>query len=479
MTASPSTAQPVPGAQPPPGAEATPPGGLGPADAEEEPPEKRRRKLLILLLLLAAFVLLIGLAIWYLLFRQPIPIPAIPGEPIMPGYVTSVYGASRPMGVAVTPAGDRIYIGATAGDQTALVFDAQGNQLAKMQPPISTGSSHVPVYLAINPLTGDVYVSDRPTASIYVYDAQGNYLRAFTPSDGITGWQPLGIAFDPAGNLYVTDVGQRPQRGARVRSLRQAGPRPGRSRRAQLPERRRDRQRRVRVRDRQQQRAAARLRPGRDHRRQGQPRRRPGQSRPPARPGHRSAGPRLRGGRECPLGLRLRPVHGGRSPASPTSARSAPRVSPTGSFNTPTASRSMRAADSTSPTRPTTGCSCGATELTSAKGGGGPKAPASPPGRRTTSSLRSSEKGGEDSLKRLMLLIAAGSLWLFLAAVPVFADGGPHVAANNSGVNGINADGCAGCHRAHRAQGEPLLLAASETALCLTCHGATGLGVGG
>jgi predicted CXXCH cytochrome family protein len=79
-------------------------------------------------------------------------------------------------------------------------------------------------------------------------------------------------------------------------------------------------------------------------------------------------------------------------------------------------------------------------------------------------------------LKRLMLLIAAGSLWLFLAAVPVFADGGPHVAANNSGVNGINADGCAGCHRAHRAQGEFLLLAESGTSLCLTCHGATGLG---
>src|SRR5450759_607709 len=75
-----------------------------------------------------------------------------------------------------------------------------------------------------------------------------------------------------------------------------------------------------------------------------------------------------------------------------------------------------------------------------------------------------------------MLLIAAGSLWLFLAAVPVFADGGPHVAANNSGVNGISADGCAGCHRAHRAQGEFLLLAESGTALCLTCHGATGLG---
>jgi predicted CXXCH cytochrome family protein len=54
------------------------------------------------------------------------------------------------------------------------------------------------------------------------------------------------------------------------------------------------------------------------------------------------------------------------------------------------------------------------------------------------------------------------------------------VAANNSGVNGLNADGCAGCHRAHRAQSSPgegaLLAASSETALCLVCHGTTGLG---
>ncbi|MEW6225055.1 MAG: cytochrome c3 family protein [Chloroflexota bacterium] len=75
-----------------------------------------------------------------------------------------------------------------------------------------------------------------------------------------------------------------------------------------------------------------------------------------------------------------------------------------------------------------------------------------------------------------MLLIAAGSLWLFLAAVPVFADGGPHVASVNNGSAGVNADSCAGCHRAHTAQGEFLLVASSATSSCLTCHGTTGLG---
>ena len=79
-------------------------------------------------------------------------------------------------------------------------------------------------------------------------------------------------------------------------------------------------------------------------------------------------------------------------------------------------------------------------------------------------------------MRRLALLLAGGALWLFLAAIPALADGGPHVSAINNGSLGISADGCAGCHRAHTAQGPFLLNAADEEALCLTCHGASGTG---
>jgi predicted CXXCH cytochrome family protein len=79
-------------------------------------------------------------------------------------------------------------------------------------------------------------------------------------------------------------------------------------------------------------------------------------------------------------------------------------------------------------------------------------------------------------VRRLALLFAGGAVWLFLAAIPVLADGGPHVASINSGSAGLNADSCAGCHRAHSAQGEFLLIGASGPALCLTCHGAAGIG---
>jgi predicted CXXCH cytochrome family protein len=76
-------------------------------------------------------------------------------------------------------------------------------------------------------------------------------------------------------------------------------------------------------------------------------------------------------------------------------------------------------------------------------------------------------------------LVAAPLLagaWLFAAALPALADGGPHVAAANSGVSTLTTDSCAGCHRAHTAQGEMLINAPNEEALCLTCHGAAGTG---
>jgi predicted CXXCH cytochrome family protein len=72
--------------------------------------------------------------------------------------------------------------------------------------------------------------------------------------------------------------------------------------------------------------------------------------------------------------------------------------------------------------------------------------------------------------------MAVGATWLFLAAIPALADGGPHVVVINDGSLGINADSCAGCHRAHTAQGPMLINAEDEEALCLTCHGSGGVG---
>ncbi len=75
-------------------------------------------------------------------------------------------------------------------------------------------------------------------------------------------------------------------------------------------------------------------------------------------------------------------------------------------------------------------------------------------------------------MRRFGLLIGAGTIWLFLLAIPVLADNGPHVAGQFSGTT---TSSCAGCHRAHSAAAANLLLE-EQPGLCYTCHGSTGTG---
>ena len=178
------------------------------AAGHEAPPVKKGRRnakkiaaLVILLLLLAA---LFG---WYLMNRKPLS--ELPGLSTtkLPHYQSSIYGATKPLGVAVSASGDRIYVTESDGERVVRVYDRAGKPSGTLKPASSTGREHLPMYVAISPTTQDVYVSDRFTASIYVYDAKGTYLRTFAPKGDLGGkWNPLGLAFGPDGSLYVTDI---------------------------------------------------------------------------------------------------------------------------------------------------------------------------------------------------------------------------------------------------------------------------------
>jgi predicted CXXCH cytochrome family protein len=50
------------------------------------------------------------------------------------------------------------------------------------------------------------------------------------------------------------------------------------------------------------------------------------------------------------------------------------------------------------------------------------------------------------------------------------------VSSINNGTTSLTADSCAGCHRAHTGQGPMIINAASEEAMCVSCHGATSTG---
>ncbi len=83
-------------------------------------------------------------------------------------------------------------------------------------------------------------------------------------------------------------------------------------------------------------------------------------------------------------------------------------------------------------------------------------------------------------MRRLIIIGFGGALWLLLAALPVLADGGPHVMDYNNGSTGISADGCASCHRIHTSKSPTGYLLTSADAIvttfCRSCHGASGTG---
>ena len=164
---------------------------------------KRKKQLSALAIALVILGLLFA---WYLMNRKPLS--DLPGlsQAKVPHYEFSIYGTSNPIAVAVSPTGDRVYVSEQNAPHLVHVYDHSGKQVGTLTPPKSTGPTHIPGYIAINPTNQDVYVSDHSTSKIYVYSPQGTYLRTFAPKGNIGTWQPLGLAFGPDGSLYATDI---------------------------------------------------------------------------------------------------------------------------------------------------------------------------------------------------------------------------------------------------------------------------------
>jgi DNA-binding beta-propeller fold protein YncE len=192
------------------------------AESEEEEKRRRRGGLLwwwpgraLRLLLLGLLAILAGMivtyGIYYYFTRQPIPqLPLAQAvtRGIPPQYLFSIYGVSSPMGVALSPDGERLYVTEGTGDRQVRIFNTTGRQLGVLSPPDSTPSSRAPTYVAVDP-TGNIYVSDRIQFVIHSYSADGTYLGVFSPVD-LDGeeivWHPMAIDFNDEGHMYVTDI---------------------------------------------------------------------------------------------------------------------------------------------------------------------------------------------------------------------------------------------------------------------------------
>ncbi len=179
---------------------------LQPMDQERGPDRRRRGLILLLLLLLflgalGAFILLIS--------RGDAPRASLPGVLGIdaggkPKFDRVVAGVGRPIDVAVSPDGSKIYAIESYGSYAVKVFDSKGKPLADAVPPHTTEGTRQPMAIATAP-DGAVYVTDRVLRQVLIYNADGTFREVFRPV-GFGDWAPLGIAVDEDGLVYVTDT---------------------------------------------------------------------------------------------------------------------------------------------------------------------------------------------------------------------------------------------------------------------------------
>jgi DNA-binding beta-propeller fold protein YncE len=124
---------------------------------------------------------------------------------VLPSISSAEATAAQPVGVAVS--GDRLYV---ADSRRGLVdvLSRDGGHITT----IGKGFLKAPAYVAVGPVDGRVYVSDRGRDSVVVYSATGDLLRVLDPAgvdptSTAAPWRPLALGFAPDGTLYVTVFG--------------------------------------------------------------------------------------------------------------------------------------------------------------------------------------------------------------------------------------------------------------------------------
>lgn len=168
----------------------TPAGSRGPGFLAGLSP-RGRRYAIALALLLVLLVLVVSVVLWYLWSRKPLtelPAAEVVARSVPPRFLFSVYDVRSPIGVAVSPRGDKLYVSESGGEREVKVFDRDGKLLYSLVPPGSNALARSPLYIALDD-QGRVYVTDRTQHAIFIYSPDGKHLDSLlSPTVRLKAW---------------------------------------------------------------------------------------------------------------------------------------------------------------------------------------------------------------------------------------------------------------------------------------------------
>ncbi len=178
--------------------------------------KRQKRKIVIIAILV---LLVLALSLYYLYYRSTkrldLTLEQTTNDNISaPQFLYSFAGPnadrlSRPLGVLVD--GRRVFV-TDAIKHKVYVFNEDG----RLQSTFGEKELTTPLYLAKNPVNGNIYISDRRKRAVLIFSPEGKYLGVFDPKlpknqlpkfkTGGVQWQPVALAFGPDGTFYATEI---------------------------------------------------------------------------------------------------------------------------------------------------------------------------------------------------------------------------------------------------------------------------------